>query len=59
MTTPVPNPLVSAMTLRDHFAGLVMHAALTTNPSAGSNPKTLARVTYDIADAMLAGRVKA
>jgi len=43
-----------AMTLRDHFAGLAMQTLPKTSPDM----ETLARMSYVMADAMLAERNK-
>lgn len=46
------------MTLRDWFAGQILHtAALTYEPGAG-NAELVARAAYQYADAMLAEREK-
>lgn len=42
------------MTLRDHYAGLVMQADLTGY--AGSNWERVARQAFELADAMLKAR---
>ena len=48
------SPLHHGMTLRDHFAGLAMQ----TLPKEIPDMETLARMSYNMADAMLAERKK-
>jgi hypothetical protein len=49
------SPLHHGMTLRDHFAGLAMQGFLSLNKF---NTDMIVKLSYDMADAMLAERDK-
>ena len=48
------SPLHHGMTLRDHFAGLAMQGMTNTS----NNMNNIAQTAYEMADAMLAERIK-
>lgn len=53
--------LMSGMDLRDYFAAKAMHGTMAAMDSGERNytpPETIAKNAYDLADAMLAARVK-
>jgi len=61
---PVPfewnNELIQyvGMTLRDYFAAKAMQAILTSPSWMENKPSTLAKMSYEIADAMLKARTE-
>ncbi len=66
---PIESTVYSGMSLRDHFAGLAMAAAMTTTPVRLSikqiaeedgvkSTSMTARYAYEYADAMLAERAR-
>lgn len=50
----------TGMTLRDHFAGLAMHAIIASGKNGGwrlpNDGPLISRISYEQADAMLAAR---
>lgn len=50
---------VDNMVLRDHFAGLALTGLLTTPMEGEIDPKTIASMAYEFADAMMDEKFKA
>jgi len=55
---PDTPPEYDGMTLRDYFAAKAIQAILTSPSWMENKPSTLAKMSYEIADAMLKARTE-